>query len=269
MARATLTSLGPCAPMRRRCKLKLLLGAWICRVSPHFKPFHAKWAGLQLQSRPFCCPYPPNRGSIVTQHARETPEIRGSEDHSGPRLKVFQLLGSRSNECEVETTSARTNCLVSDERRNHILRTSSLKCPKVETEPPGRPKTGPGQAETKRRARTTKHAPSALTPMPAESSTGAQTLVVAPLRAAGNQPHGNPSYHPSCNRQPDARYALHNSIDNHHPALLSTIDTGAKLIPAWPVESPHIARAREAIRTTRYKLCRALIASLTMPLLMR
>lgn len=146
---------------------------------------------------------------------------------------------------------------------------ASLKCPKVETGPPGEQKTGPRRAETKRRARTTKHAPSALTPMPAESSAGAQTLVVAPLRAAGNQPHGNPSYHPSCNRQPDARYALHNSIDNHHPALLSTIDTGAKLIPAWPVESPHIARAREAIRTTRYKLCRALIASLTMPLLMR
>lgn len=255
--------------MRRRCKLKLLLGAWICRVSPHFKAFHAERAGLQLQSRPFCCPYPPNRGSIVTQYAREAPEVRGSEDHSEPRLKVFQLLGSPSNECEVETASARTNCLVSDERRNRILRTSSLKCPKVETGPPGEQKTGPRRAETKRRARTTKHAPSAPTSKPAESSAGAQTLVVAPLRAAGNQPHGNPSYHPSCNRQPNARYTLHNSIDNHHPALLSTIDTGAKLIPAWPVENPHIARARKAIRTTRYKLCRALIASLTMPLLMR
>ena len=132
----------------------------------------------------------------------------------------------------------RTNCPISDERRNRILRTSSLKCPKVETGPPGEPKTGPERAETKRRARSTKNAPSAPTSMPAESSAGAQTLVVAPLRAAGNQPHGNPSYHPSCNRQPNARYALHNRIDNHHPALLSAIDTGARLIPTWPVESP-------------------------------
>ena len=176
MTRATLTSLGPCAPMRRRYKLKLLL----------------RHMGLQ-------------------------------------GFPSFQTLSYKV----------------------------------------GGTKTGPGRAETKRRARSTKNAPSAPTSMPAESSAGAQTLVVAPLRAAGNQPHGNPSYHPSCNRQPDARYTLHNSIDNHHPALLSTIDTGANLIPAWPVESPHIARAREAIRTTRYKLCRALIASLTMPLLMR
>lgn len=104
MARATLTSLGPCAPMRRRCKPKLLLGAWICRVSPHFKAFHAERAGLQLQSRPFCCPYPPNRSSIYAQNARETPEIRGSEDHSEPRLKAFSTFGQsiqrmRSRDC--------------------------------------------------------------------------------------------------------------------------------------------------------------------------
>lgn len=104
MARATLTSLGPYAPMRRRCKLKSLLRHMGLQGFPDFKPFHAKWAGPQLQSRPFCCPYPPNRGSIYAQHARETPEIRGSEDHSEPRLKAFSTFGQsiqrmRSRDC--------------------------------------------------------------------------------------------------------------------------------------------------------------------------
>lgn len=71
MARVTLTSLGPCVPMRRRYKLKLPLRHMGLQGSPDFKPFHTKWAGRQLQPRPLCCSYLPNRGSIYAQHARE------------------------------------------------------------------------------------------------------------------------------------------------------------------------------------------------------
>ena len=96
LARAPLCSVG--VSRNRSC------GTWVCRVPPHFKAFHAERAGLQLQSRPFCCPYPPNRGSIYAQHAREAPEIRGSEDHSRPRLKAFSTFGQsiqrmRSRDC--------------------------------------------------------------------------------------------------------------------------------------------------------------------------
>lgn len=104
MARVTLTSLGPCVPMRRRYKLKLPLRHMGLQGSPDFKPFHTKWAGRQLQPRPLCCSYLPNRGSIYAQHAREAPEIRGSEDPSGPRLKAFSTFGQsiqrmRSRDC--------------------------------------------------------------------------------------------------------------------------------------------------------------------------
>ena len=53
MARATLTSLGPCAPMRRRCKLKSLLGAWVCRVPLISIPFMQSGRGCSCSSAHF------------------------------------------------------------------------------------------------------------------------------------------------------------------------------------------------------------------------
>lgn len=52
MARVTLTSLGPCAPMRRRCKLKLLLRRMGLQGFPWFQTLSYKVGGAAVAAPP-------------------------------------------------------------------------------------------------------------------------------------------------------------------------------------------------------------------------
>lgn len=124
MARVTLTSLGPCVPMRRRYKLKLPLRHMGLQGSLVSNPFIQSGRGgscspahfvalicqTEVQSMHSTCGKRPSakralrRCGIVAQHAREAPEIRGSEDPSSPRLKAFSTFGQsiqrmRSRDC--------------------------------------------------------------------------------------------------------------------------------------------------------------------------